>query len=155
MFNANFDEFKYHASDWYRYWTADLTLTFPIFNGFRNSAKYKQAKADFYKAKTDYRKAYDSVLVEVREGVLNLRKAMNTIESQRMNVEEAEKALTMAESLYTNGKATQLEVLDAQLALKLAKTNMASALFEGTVAETNLKKSLGILTIDSGKGTTE
>ena len=146
-FAGNFDEFRYAASDWNPYWTADLTLSFPIFSGFRNSAKYRQAKADYYKAKTDYRKAYDVVLIEVREGILNLRKAMKTIESQRMNVEEAERALTMAESLYTNGKATQLEVLDAQLALKVARTNMASALFEGTVAETNLKKSLGILNI--------
>lgn len=147
-FAGNFDEFKYDAADWNRAWTANLTLTFPIFSGFKNSAKYREAQADFYKAKIDYRKAYDAVLIEVREDILNLRKAMKTIESQRMNVEEAEKALSMAESLYTNGKATQLDVLDTQLALKVAKTNMAVALYESTVAETNLKKSLGILNID-------
>jgi outer membrane protein TolC len=147
-FAGNFDEFRYAVEDWNRYWTANLTLSFPIFSGFRNTAKYRQAKADFYRAKTDFSKTYDAVQIEVRESVLNLRKAVRTIESQRMNVEEAEKALFMAESLYTNGKATQLEVLDAQLALKVARTNMASALYEGTIAEINVKKSLGI--IDTG-----
>ena len=55
----------------------------------------------------------------------------------------------MAESLYTNGKATQLEVLDAQLALEAARTNMAVALFEAALADIALKKSLGLL--DAGE----
>ena len=105
-------------------------------------------KTDFYKAKTDYRKVYDSVWIEVQEGVLNLRNAVKTIESQRMNVEEAEMALEMAESLFANGKATLLEVLDTQLALEIAKTNMVSALYEGSIAEINLKNYLGLVKTD-------
>jgi len=146
---GNFDTFKYDIEDWNRFWTASVTLSFPIFSGLKNYSKYKQAKTDFYKAKTDYRKTHDAVMIEVQEGVLNLRKAVKTIESQRMNIEEAEKAFSMAESLYANGKATQLEVLDAQLALEVARTNMAVALYEGTVAEVTLKRNLGLLDIDS------
>ncbi|MCE5252298.1 TolC family protein [bacterium] len=147
-YNGNFDVFTYDREDWNRYWTASVTLTFPIFDGFKNYSKYRQAKNDFYKAKTDFKKIHDTVLIDVRESVLNLRKAVNSIESQRMNVEEAQKALEMAESLYTNGKATQLEVLDAQLALEVAKTNMVVSLYEGTIAEIALKKNLGILDTD-------
>jgi len=76
---------------------------------------------------------------------MNLKKALEKIESQQLNVEEAEKAVRLAESLYTNGKATQLEVLDAQLALDIAKTNMANALYEGKIAEISLKNSLGLV----------
>ena len=57
------------------------------------------------------------MFIEVEEGMMNLTKALKLIESRRMNVTEAEKAVEIAESLYKNGKATQLEVLDAQLAL--------------------------------------
>ena len=146
---GNFDVFKYDSRDWNRFWTANVTLSFPIFSGLKNYSKYKQAKTDYYKARTDYKKSYDAVLIEVQESVLNLRKAVKTIESQHMNVEEAKKALNMAESLYSNGKATQLEVLDAQLALEVARTNMTAALYEGTIAEIVLKKSLGLLDIDS------
>ncbi|MFC1694461.1 TolC family protein [Candidatus Latescibacterota bacterium] len=148
QYMGNFDTFKYDAEDWNPYWTASLNLSFPIFSGFRNSARYKQAKVDYYNAKTDLRTMHDSVLIEVQESVLDLRKAVETIESQRMNVKEAEKALEMAESLYANGRATQLEVLDAQLALEHAKTNMVSALYDGTIAEIMLKKSLGIVDIE-------
>jgi outer membrane protein len=146
-YNGNFDRFSYNPGDWSPYWFADITLNFPIFTGFKNYAKYKQAKVDYLKARTDYRKTRDSVIIEVEEGTMNFRKALKQIESQRLNVEEAERAVDLAENLYTNGKATQLEVLDAQLALETAKTNMASAFFEGTVAEIALKKSLGLLDV--------
>ena len=145
---GNFDLFRYDSADWNPFWTANVTLSVPIFSGFRTSSKYRQAKVDFYKAKTDFRKKYDAVYIEVREAELNLRKAVKSIESQRLNIEEAERAQSMAESLYSNGKATQLDVLDAQLALKVARTNMAGALFEGTIAELSLKKSLGIINTD-------
>ena len=147
-YNGNFDQLAYHASDWNPYWFADISLNFPIFSGFRNYAKYKQAKVDYLKARTDYRKTRDSVVIEVEEGMMSFHKALKQIESQRLNVEEADRAVELAENLYTNGKATQLEVLDAQLALEVAKTNMASALYEGTIAEISLKKSIGILDAD-------
>lgn len=144
-FNGNFDQLKYEASDWSPYWYADISLTFPIFTGFRNYAKYKQAKVDYIKARTNFRKTRDSVVIEVQEGIMNLRKALRQIESQRLNVEEAARAVELVENLYANGKATQLEVLDAELALEVAKTNMASALYDGTITEIALKKSIGLL----------
>ncbi|MFA6473210.1 MAG: TolC family protein, partial [Candidatus Latescibacterota bacterium] len=148
-FVGNFDVFKYNASDWSPYWYATVNLSFPIFNGFKNYAKYREAKIDYLKSKTDYQKTRDSVVIEVSEGILNLRMALKQIESQKMNIQEAQRAVELSESLYSNGKATQLEVLDAQLALELARTNMASALYNGTVAVITLKKSLGLLDSDS------
>ncbi len=146
---GNFDTFKYAAEDWNPYWMANVSLTFPIFSGFRNTAKYQQAKVDRRKAETDYKKTRDAIIIEIEEGVMNLRKAVTQIESRNMNVTEAEKAVEMAESMYRNGRATQLEVLDAQLALESSKTNLANALFDGKTAEINLKKALGILEYDS------
>jgi outer membrane protein TolC len=152
MYMGNFDAFKYQADDWNRNWTATVNLSFPIFNGFKNSSLYKQAKTDFYKAKTNYDKAYDEVVIQVRQGVMTLRNALKAVESQRMNVEEAEMALEMAESLYENGKATQLEVLDMQLTLERAKTNMINAIFEAGIAEIALKQSLGLIETEIEKG---
>ena len=61
QYNGNFDTFKYDAGDWNSYWTASVNLSFPIFSGFRNSSRYKQAKTDFFKAKTDYDMIHDIV----------------------------------------------------------------------------------------------
>ena len=148
-FMGNFDTFRYNARDWNPYWFATLNLSFPIFDGLRNYSKYRQAKIDYLKSRTDYLKTRDSVVIEVSEGVLNLKMALKQIESQKMNIQEAQRAVELSESLFSNGKATQLEVLDAQLALEVARTNMASALYNGTVAAIVLRKSLGLLDSDS------
>jgi len=148
QYMGNFDVFKYDPSYWNRYWTASVNLSFPIFSGLRNSSRYKQAQVDYVKARRDYSKARDAGVIEIGEAVLTLRKAVESIESQKVNIEQAEEALRMAESLYANGKATQLEVLDAQLMLDQAKTNMVSALYNGLVAEISLKKSLGLVRAD-------
>ena len=145
---GNFDMFKYDAEDWNPYWMANVSLTFPIFSGFRNKAVYEQAKVDRRRAQTDFHKTRDTIVIEVEEGIMNLRKAVRQVESRRMNVEEARKAVDMAESLFRNGRATQLEVLDAQLALEVSKTTLANALYDGKTAEINLKKALGILEFD-------
>jgi len=148
-YQGNFDELSYRADDWNPYWFANVSLTFPIFSGFRNYARYKQAKVDHSKAQTEYRKAQDSVVIEVQEAVMGFRKTIRQIESQRLNVEEAERAVELAENMYRNGKATQLEVLDAQLALEAARTNYTRVLFEGNVNEITLRKNLGLL--DTGR----
>ncbi|MDP2983502.1 MAG: TolC family protein [Candidatus Latescibacter sp.] len=148
-FMGNFDTFRYNAREWNPYWFATLNLSFPIFDGLRNYSKYRQAKIDYLKSRTDYLKTRDSVVIEVYEGVLNLKMALKQIESQKMNIQEAQRAVELSVSLFSNGKATQLEVLDAQLALEVARTNMASALYNGTVAAIVLRKSLGLLDLDS------
>lgn len=144
-YNGNFDKLGYDDEDWSTYWTAGLNLTFPLFTGFRNSARYQQAKIDRRQAETERLKLRDAVTIEVEQGMMNLRQALAQIASGSLNVDEAVRAVAIAENLYANGKATQLEVLDAQLALQVARTNMASALYAGTMAESALNKSLGLL----------
>ena len=151
MFNGNMDMLRYNASDWTRSWFAGITLSIPIFSGFQTYSRYKQAQVDYRNAQIDYHRARDSVAIEVEEAVLNLRQAVNQIESRRLTVTEAERAVEIAESMYANGTATQLEVLDAQLSLAMSRNNYAGALFEGKVAEINLEKSLGLTANNGGR----
>lgn len=148
-YSGNFDTFTYRAEDWNPYWFASVTLSFPLFSGFKNYSKYQQAKVDRRKAEIDLRKTRNTILIEIDEYAMQLRKAVKLIESREMNVKEASRAVELAESLYKNGKATQLEVLDAQLALEVSKNNLATALYEGKVAETSLRKALGLIDIES------
>jgi outer membrane protein TolC len=151
-YNGNFDKLGYNDDDWSTYWTAGLNLSFPLFTGFRSSAKYQQAKVDQRQAQTGLLKLQDAVTIEVQQGAMNLRQALAQIASGSLNVDEAARAVEIAENLYANGKATQLEALDAQLALQVARTNMASALYAGTMAEIALNKSLGLLEAPDGRG---
>lgn len=152
QFMGNFDTFKYEADTWKPYWFAQVNLSFPIFTGMQNYSRLQQAKVDHRIAQTDYRNARNGVLIEVEENVLSLRNAMAAIESQRLTVQEAEKATEMAESRFRAGAATQLEVMDAQLALEQARTNMVNALYQGVTAEIQLRRSLGLIDIPGKRG---
>lgn len=148
QYSGNFDRLRYNAEDWTPYWVASINLSFPIFSGLNNYSRYQQAKVDHIQARTDYQKLQVSTDIEVREAVMNLRKAVKKIESQRVNVQQAQQAVNLAESFFTNGRTTQLEVLDAQLAFEQARTNAVTALYEGKIAEIQLRKSLGLFDIE-------
>ncbi len=151
QYMGNFDTFKYEADTWRPYWFAQVNLSFPIFTGMQNYSRFQQAKVDHRIAQTEYRNARNGVLIEVEENVMSLRNAMAAIESQRLTVQEAERATELAESRFRAGAATQLEVLDAQLALEQARTNMVNALYQGVTAEIQLRRSLGLIDVP-GKG---
>lgn len=144
-YNGNFDRLGYDRADWSTYWTAGLNLSVPIFSGLRSSAQYQQARLDLHRSQTEQLKARDGAAIDVQQAVMDLRQALAQMASGRLNVDEASRAVEIAEALYANGKATQLEVLDAQLALHAARTQLTQALYSGTVAEITLNKSLGRL----------
>ena len=75
--------------------------------------------------------------------MLSIEEAWEKIISQRRTIEQAERGLRIGEVRYENGIATQLEVLDAQLALTQARTNHLRALYEYSIARVNLRRATG------------
>ncbi|HDH57793.1 MAG TPA: TolC family protein, partial [Bacteroidetes bacterium] len=72
-----------------------------------------------------------------------LREAMKNVKAQQEGVQLARKGLEIAEVRYENGLATQLEVLDAQVALNQANTNELSAYYDAITAKADLEKAMG------------
>ena len=61
------------------------------------------------------------------------------------NVEQAQEALTIAQTAYETGAKTSLDVLDAQLALTQARTVYSQALHDRAIAVAQYQKALGLL----------
>ena len=64
----------------------------------------------------------------------------------------AEEGLAIANERYLQGYATNLEVMDAQLALARARNNRIQALHELNLAVAKAKKAMGILLRDYTAG---
>jgi outer membrane protein len=75
----------------------------------------------------------------------NLINSLNTLEVQRENRELAEEVFNIARIKFQEGVGSNLEVVDADAALKEAETNYYSALFDALIAKVDLEKALGIL----------
>ena len=65
--------------------------------------------------------------LEIQRAFANLQQYRETIESQQKNVQQALEALRLAQERLSAGAGTQLEVLDARVALTRARTTELQA----------------------------
>lgn len=122
-----------------------ITLSFPLFDGLRTKSQISQAMADARRADLAMENLKDGIELEVRAAFLDIEAAGERMRSQEKNVEMAEEGLEIANERYLQGYATNLEVLDSQLALNTARQNELQALHDLNLAIARLKKAKGTL----------
>jgi outer membrane protein TolC len=108
-------------------WFFGFTGSWDIFDGFDTYGKTKSARAQLESARINYRDSVQRVELEVQTAYANLIAQRETIRSQQKNVEQAKEALRLANERLAAGAGTQLEVLDARVALTRAQTTELSA----------------------------
>ena len=111
-----------------------LTLSWNIFDGFRTPARVEQAKVDLRKIQYTRLKAEEGISIQIQSARLDMDEAKRRIEGQEKNIEQAKKAVSIAETRFKSGVGTQLELLDTQVAMTLAETNYAQAIYDYLVA---------------------
>lgn len=120
-------------------WTAGLTLTIPVFDGFRTRGKVAQARAERNKVSQDRIALENRIRLEAKEGVDRLAVAKRVLEAAELNVAQAQRALEMTQANYQHGAATTLDVIDAQAALTLAESNRLQGLYDHANARATLR----------------
>jgi len=137
------DQFKFRKDSWESYYSVNLVLSIPLFNGFVNSAKVGESKAMLKQLDYSRKGLSEMVKFEVQEAVLSLEQAKESLLSQEKNVEQAHEAARIADLNYAEGLATNLDVSSAQVALTQAKTNYSQALYDYALALAQLEKAIG------------
>mgnify|MGYP000032265215 CR=1 FL=1 len=74
-----------------------------------------------------------------------MKEAKENVSTQKKTIEQAKEAFRLANLMYSEGSSTQLDVINANLALNQAKMNYQQSLFTYNVALANLKKSINEL----------
>lgn len=143
IYNYQFQKPYHWKDEWGKEWDAMVVLQFPIFSGFSTKGKVLQSRSGLREVKYNVEDKNEEIELEVREIYLNLRQEEETIISQRENVGQAEEAMRIAEKRYTSGMITNLEFMDAQLAVTQAKTDYLQALANYLIAEAKLTKAMG------------
>jgi outer membrane protein TolC len=114
-------------SDTVNGWFFGITGRWDIFDGLETYGRTKQARARLESAKVNYDDSVQQVELEVQQAYANLRQARETIESQQKTVEQALEAVRLASERLSAGAGTQLDVLDARVALTRARTTELQA----------------------------
>ena len=103
-------------------WFYGVTGSWNIFDGLETAGRVRQARAQLQSSKINYDDSVQKVELEVQQSYANLHAARETIRSQQKNVEQALEALRLSNERFSAGAGTQLEVLDARVALTKSRT---------------------------------
>lgn len=127
-----------------RDWTAMLVTQFNVFDSGNTDAKVNQAKASVIAAREQARQTKDNISLEISDAYLSLREAEKRIDTNNVAVEEAIANFDIAKDRYSAGVGTNLDVMDAELALSQAKTNYIQSLYDYNTSKARLDKAMGL-----------
>jgi len=142
---ANYDYKKpvYFSDEWGEDWAVTVALQMPIFTGLENIGKKHQAKERLLQTQHYLKLLEEKVEMDVRSAYLEMVEAEKLVESQKENVKQAVKAQQIIEKRFDKGVATNLEVMDIELALLGAKNNHLKALSDYLIARALLDWAVG------------
>jgi len=134
-------------SDTVNGWFFGVTGRWDIFDGLATFGRTKQARARLESAKVNYDDSVRQVELEVQQAVAGLQQARETIQSQQKTVEQALEALRLANERLSAGAGTQLDVLDARVALTRARTTELQSRADYNIALAELDRATATDTI--------
>ena len=138
------DKLNFRKDIWQSYYAVNLVLTVPLFNGFTTSARVAQSRAMIKEIELNQKGFRDMVKFEVRQAILRIKEAKESLLSQEKNVEQAQESLRIAELNFSEGLATTLDVSSVQAALSQAKTNYSQALYDYVISLAELDRAMGV-----------
>jgi outer membrane protein len=125
-------------------WYVGLTLSLNLLDSGLTESQVKQAKLGIDDAREQARKTRDSILLEVRQYYLGMREAEKRIDTSKVAGEQAKESLRIAELRYNAGVGTNIDVLDAVLALDTARNNIVQALYDYNTDRAQLFRAVGV-----------
>ena len=125
--------------------SANITLSIPIFSGFRNKNSIQISKLQLNQAETRLSGGTKSAKVSLYALINTLNNYQEIIPIQEEVLFSAEEDLKLAQQRYELGSASILELLDAQLALIQASSSLVRTKYDAAIQVASLDDLLGTL----------
>jgi NodT family efflux transporter outer membrane factor (OMF) lipoprotein len=124
-------------------WSLGADVLQPIFQGGRNRANLEAAKDAYDVTVASYRQSVLTAFQQVEDGLSGLNALAQASTSQSAAVQDAQRALQLANNRYTGGLTTYLDVITAQSALLNNQRIAAQILGQQMVTSVYLVKAVG------------
>ena len=126
-----------------RIWQIGPSVSIPIFEGGRNSANLKAARAQYDQQVARYRSQVLVAFQDVENALADLRFLAEQAEAQERATTAARQTLDLSTQQYRNGAVTFLDVTDSQRTLFSNERTSAQLLGQREQATVQLIKALG------------
>ena len=132
-------------NDWGDAWKAGIEMKIPIFDGLKREGRVVQERATLKQKHIGLLETQEQALFEVRNAILNLKDAAESVSVQKLTLEKAGEGLRLAEVGYREGTLDQVSVLDARAALTKAQLLYYKSLYNHCLARLGLQRAMGTL----------
>lgn len=124
-------------------YSAGLSLSWALFDGFNRNADYRERKALAHLAELDMQAAKRNSRLELEDAVISLTSQQAAIRQAKVALDAAEKNIRETTELYRQGLGTALQVADANARLFEAEVALVNARFGLGMAFLNLRAAEG------------
>ncbi len=131
-------------NEFYGTWDVSLGLSLSLWNWGATIDKTDQAEAQYEQANDGLKTLKDAVTLEVTQDYYNLIKASEKVTVSQETVQQAKENYKVTDDKFKQGMALNSELLDAETALKQARTNYTQALVDYELAKAQIEKATGV-----------
>jgi len=125
------------------FWSLGADALEPVLQGGRNRANLAAARAAYDESVANYRQTVLTAFQQVEDGISNLSTLSQALSTQGAAVEDARKALEIANNRYVGGVTNYLDVVTAQTTLLSNQRLETQLLGQQLVSTVYLVKALG------------
>uniref|UniRef100_UPI0013D19A55 outer membrane channel protein TolC n=1 Tax=Paraferrimonas sp. SM1919 TaxID=2662263 RepID=UPI0013D19A55 len=123
-----------------------ITMSIPIFEGFKVTSQVKKAQFDYVNAAQQLEQSHRSVTKQVRSNLNNVKANISAIRAYEQSVISAESALKATQAGFEVGTRTIVDVLNRTRDLFNAKRQLSQSRYGYITAILSLKAAAGNLT---------
>ena len=123
-----------------------LTLSFPIFQGFKRNWEVKGANLQLDRLQYNFISLRDSIQSEYTQALADYKSSLNDYYVQHDNLDLASDVYNTIDLQYKAGVKTYLEVIVAESDLRASQVNYLNALYRVLSSKLDVQKALGTLT---------
>ena len=138
------NNFKFGDYRWNPYSTIGISVSIPIFDGFKKENNIRQTKASLIQMEWQREDIVRNLKLAINSNLNNMTNYVEQVFSTRDVFEQARKGYEISTKLYDTGMGTILDVNTAQLGLMQARLAFTQAIYNFLASKADLDKTLGI-----------
>lgn len=128
---------------WYPAVNFGISLNIPLFSGLQRTYKLQQARLTLTKIDNSAISLKQGIVLEASQSQIAYANAIETLASQKENVELAERVARVTKIKYEQGVGSNIEVTEAESALRQAQVNYYSSIYDAVISKIDLDKAHG------------
>ncbi|RME19400.1 MAG: TolC family protein, partial [Bacteroidetes bacterium] len=138
---TTFDVFDFSKDkQWFTIGLIGITFNWNLFTSGQRYFRIQQAKYNVLKSQYNLDQIKQSLILEYQTALINYQNALASLKNQENNLQLAREVFDVSIKKYQTGVGSNIEVINAEAALKEAQTNYFTALLDVLSAKTDLDK---------------